>query len=242
MFEEKLEGGNVSDVHRVGDRVYRAQNPNSKTIHRFLDFLAEHNFNYSPRFLGIDESNREVLSFMEGTVGHAYPDGFDIETVIINCAKVLREFHDIGAQFENHKEDSFYLSYDGVLAKTVMCHNDFAPYNLCFKGNTLVGMIDFDTLCPGPREYDIVYALYRLIPLKNYQAAWVHLFLKTYGYEGDVDLKSVLIERLEALATLIEVERAQGNPAFITMYENNHHIFYRDEIQYLKEKLPHWGL
>jgi len=46
----------------------------------------------------------------------------------------------------------------------VVCHNDFAPYNLVFDGRTLVGVIDFDMASPGPRRWDLAYLAYRLVP------------------------------------------------------------------------------
>src|SRR3712207_8588713 len=33
----------------------------------------------------------------------------------------------------------------------VVCHNDFAPYNLMFEGEDLTGVIDLDLASPGPR-------------------------------------------------------------------------------------------
>jgi Ser/Thr protein kinase RdoA (MazF antagonist) len=47
----------------------------------------------------------------------------------------------------------------------VICHNDFAPYNCVFRDHKLVGVIDFDACAPGPRVWDIAYALYRFVPL-----------------------------------------------------------------------------
>lgn len=48
----------------------------------------------------------------------------------------------------------------------VMCHGDFAPYNVVLNGSDAVGIIDFDTLHPGSRLSDVAYAVYRWAPLK----------------------------------------------------------------------------
>ena len=47
----------------------------------------------------------------------------------------------------------------------MICHNDYAPYNLVFRDGRLVGVIDFETAAPGPRAWDLAYLAYRLVPL-----------------------------------------------------------------------------
>ncbi|GAB2555332.1 hypothetical protein JOD18_004416 [Gracilibacillus alcaliphilus] len=64
--EEKLTGGNVSAVYRVGNTVRRTLKPESLRIHRLLKHLEDKQFHYAPKFLGIDEQGREILSFFAG--------------------------------------------------------------------------------------------------------------------------------------------------------------------------------
>lgn len=56
--EEKLAGGNVSNVYRFEDTVRREIKPNSLKIHKLLQHLESKGFNYAPKFLGIDEKYR----------------------------------------------------------------------------------------------------------------------------------------------------------------------------------------
>ena len=49
----------------------------------------------------------------------------------------------------------------------VICHNDFAPYNLAFRDGLPVGAIDFEAASPGPRAWDLAYLAYRLVPLAH---------------------------------------------------------------------------
>jgi hypothetical protein len=70
--EEMLTGGNVSNVYRSEDTVRRELKPDSVKIHKLLHHLEIKGFNYAPKFLGIDEKNREILSFIEGEAGN-YP-------------------------------------------------------------------------------------------------------------------------------------------------------------------------
>ncbi|KOP63754.1 aminoglycoside phosphotransferase, partial [Bacillus sp. FJAT-21351] len=64
--EEILTGGNVSNVYRSGDTVRRELKPESRKIHDLLKHLESKGFSYAPKFLGIDEKGREVLSFIDG--------------------------------------------------------------------------------------------------------------------------------------------------------------------------------
>lgn len=50
----------------------------------------------------------------------------------------------------------------------VVCHNDFAMYNIIFNNEKPVGIIDFDVAAPGPRLWDIAYTLYTCVPLSRF--------------------------------------------------------------------------
>jgi len=69
-----LQGGNVTAVVRIGETVRRQLKPMSSTIHRLLLHLEAMKFDGAPRFLGIDEKQREILSFVSGeTDSGQYP-------------------------------------------------------------------------------------------------------------------------------------------------------------------------
>ncbi len=72
--EVLLEGGTANRglVVRIGDTVRRPQRPTSPATHALLRHLADVGFTGAPRFLGVDEHGREVLSFLPGEVSN-YP-------------------------------------------------------------------------------------------------------------------------------------------------------------------------
>src|ERR671924_790506 len=74
--EVLLSGGltNAGLVTRVGNTVRRPWRPTSPSTWALFDHLERVGFEGAPRFLGIDERGREVLSFLEGET--LLPDGW----------------------------------------------------------------------------------------------------------------------------------------------------------------------
>lgn len=74
VFEEELlSGGNTTVVVRVGDTVRRPVGPWTPAVHDLLGHLSRVGFAGSPRALGVDESQREILEFVPGEVGTLLP-------------------------------------------------------------------------------------------------------------------------------------------------------------------------
>ncbi|MBN8251261.1 hypothetical protein LZP85_08665 [Priestia flexa] len=113
--EEVLTGGNVSAVYRKGSTVRRDVKPNSFQIHKVLTHLEKKNFNFAPKFLGVDEKNREVLSFIEGEAGN-YPLKAYMwsDETLKDIAKMLRLYHDAEKDANRIKQriNLFFEAYD----------------------------------------------------------------------------------------------------------------------------------
>lgn len=163
--EEPLNGGNVNDeVVRIGDTVRRTCSSASPAIHRLLNHLEVNDFDQAPRFLGVDEKGREILSYQEGECT-IKPNYWLEDQYLISAATMLKHFHDLTATFIAEPDDKWAFQYPDVSKHEVICHNDFAPYNLISSNNRFIGVIDFDLAGPGPRVRDIAYAAYWLVPL-----------------------------------------------------------------------------
>jgi hypothetical protein len=98
--EEMLTGGNISDVYRSGNTVRRDLKPDSVKIHNLLKHLESKGFDYASKFLGIDEKERERLTFIEGEAGN-YPlkKYMWSNDVLKEIAKMLRLYHDAVSDF-----------------------------------------------------------------------------------------------------------------------------------------------
>ncbi|GFP75503.1 aminoglycoside phosphotransferase family protein [Clostridium fungisolvens] len=260
---ERLLGGNTTSVYKRNETVLRGQKTWSSTIHRVLLHLEKVGDTNSPRFIGIDESGMEILSFVPGECKDNYPftnDKNDQLLIIKKVAVMIRKYHDAMLSFKRTEKDKWMFSYNGSLEKEVICHNDIAPYNITFVDDIPYGMIDFDTCCPAPRIWDIVYALYRFVPFsekiydsekqkyrsydvdvdKEFRKNSIGVFFDAYGMKCPNDLFEQMSARLQELADLIYSEAKSGNSAFQKMLEEGHRDLYLAEINFIKEHAIEW--
>ncbi|TMU85074.1 aminoglycoside phosphotransferase [Bacillus sp. BHET2] len=245
--EEILSGGNVSNVYRSGDTVRRDLKKESSQIHKVLKHLENKNFNYAPKFLGIDDKNREILSFIEGEAGNYPLKGYMWSNdALKEIAKMLRQYHDAVSDFPI--EESWQPLDNTPQPFEVLCHNDFAVYNIIFNYEKPVGIIDFDVAAPGPRLWDIAYTLYTCVPLSRHSRLdadhtkqRVKLFFETYDIEGmDEGYVEMVLLRLEGLCKYMKRKAVEGNKAFLKMIDEGHLEHYQKEIKFIQEHGEDW--
>lgn len=257
--EQRLTGGNVSAVYQKGEHVYRSQKENSNNVQRLLRHLETKRLSGVPRFVGIDEKNREILTFLPGeTADYPLKAYMWHDDVLDDVARLMRQYHDATVDFDVSPDWTPLLNTP--TPHEVICHNDFAVYNTVFQDQKLSGVIDFDLAAPGPRAWDIVYTLYTFVPLSSRRQApdgsvlayspeqddtrfakRVSRFLDAYGYEGPrSELLSMLLLRVEALYLLIDQRAADGDAAFIKMKEEGHDTHYRAEYRFIAEHGEKW--
>jgi Phosphotransferase enzyme family len=257
--EELLAGGNVSNVHRSGDTVRRELKPESIKIHTLLKYLENKGFAFAPKFLGIDEENREILTFIEGEAGN-YPlkKYMWSNEALIEIGKMLRLYHEAVSGFP--MDESWQPIDNTPQPFEVVCHNDFAVYNIIFKHEKPAGIIDFDHAAPGPRLWDIAYALYTCVPLSRLyhtetgEAVYydrskdaerikqrVALFFQSYDMEGlEQGYLEMVLLRIEGLCKTIRRKAGEGDKAFQKMIEEGHLEHYQKELQFIREHGEEW--
>jgi len=143
--EVALRGGlSTPGVVRVGDTVRRPLQENSAFVHEVLQHLERREFDGAPRFHGIDEKGRAILTYLSGTVprqvGGYQPSEW------LAAARLLRQLHDATMDFP--------LGGD----HEIICHGDPCPGNCVFRNGVPFAFIDFDGARPGKREEDVGYA------------------------------------------------------------------------------------
>lgn len=248
---ENLDGGRQDSITRKGKRVHRPANEWTPTVHRFLRSLNEHGFNAAPIPYEITAEGEEIVSYLEGEVyNEELPLSLQSDETLLSVVKLIREFHKASASFLNNLDGTESWMLVPREPNEIICHGDIAPYNMVMRGNVATGIIDFDTIHPGPRIWDIAYAAYRWVPLmapenpesygsKEDQMRRLRLFLEEYG-ELNCDIKTMLqtvIDRLTYLVEFMKIKAKDGDVNFQRNIEEGHHFVFLHDIVYVKELL-----
>ena len=141
----------------------------------------------------------------------------------------------------------------------VLCHNDFAIYNIIFNNEKPVGIIDFDVAAPGPRSWDIAYTLYTCVPLSrvyytesgetiHYESAQhagrmkerIKLFVQSYGKSMDEDYLGMVLLRLEALCTYMKSKANRRRHQFQRMIDEGHLEHYEKDMKFIRDHGAEW--
>jgi hypothetical protein len=220
--EERLVGGFINEVVRIGDTVRRAGSQVSDFAPRLLRFLEEQDWPGAPRFLGIDEQGRQTLSYIEGAVptGDIVPEPFKADVSLVAVARMVRQFHDLtsGSDLAGNEE--------------VVCHNDLSPKNTVYREDNgvmlPVAFIDWDIAEPGPRIHDIAMICWKYLDLGpsirdlGEYARKMRLVSDSYGLEDRSGLMEAIIWWMEATIWGIEYGADNGTEALIRLRDDGY--------------------
>jgi Ser/Thr protein kinase RdoA (MazF antagonist) len=204
VTEEPLVGGNSTlEVVRIGDTVRRARDAGSGFAARVLGYLESAGYPGAPRFLGIDDHGRDILTYLPGrTTDHpnqraagAYAQG----------GAMLRLLHETTA------------GHPLAAGRECVIHGDPGPFNTIFQEGLPVAFIDWSSCCPGDRLDDLGYLAWTWciqsegnVPIAE-QAQ--HLRELRDGY-GDTEPAVLLDAMTRSQTRIVDVETANlGNPA-----------------------------
>jgi hypothetical protein len=175
--EIPLGGGDVTEgVVRVGDTVRRPVGPHSPLVHALLTHLESVGFEGAPRFLGIDGSGREVLSYIDGEVaGRPRPLWIADETRLASVGRLVRAYDDAAASFTPPPDalvDTAPAEPAGIppapaYPPELIGHVDITPENVVFRHGQAYALIDFDLAKPATRADEMFNAMLWWAPLSD---------------------------------------------------------------------------
>lgn len=241
--------GGRDAIKRNKDKVIRPTGPWSAAVHRYLHFLHENGLKNVPYPFDIDQEQREHVSYIEGLVFNSMEDEASrSDALLTSLAHYLREFHRIGIDYISELNDDEIWMLPRREPIETMCHGDLGPYNIVTKDNKVIGLIDFDTLHPGPILWDLAYGLYRWVPLMNPdnpenfgededKLRRIKVFMTAYGLPSvstEVILDRV-IERVMALINYMLEQAKMSKSDFQAAIDRGDLVLYRKDIAYIRE-------
>lgn len=202
---------NADGVVRVGETVRRPTGPWTPAVHALLGHLRAAGLRGVPRVHGLDARGREVLDFLPGEVVEAE---LVSEQQLRELAKWTREFHEAVAGFAHPGP----WRPSGVAAPGRIGHGDLAPYNVCFAGNEVAGVFDWDFAGPTTKIRELAHQAWNAVPLfrdlgAEASARRVQALSDGYGEHTAADLLDAVVDLLaegepqhtgDALARLVE--------------------------------------
>ena len=166
--EIPLEGGDVTEgLVRIGDTVRRPRSAVSDSVGLLLRHLESVGFDGAPRFLPIDRSGRDVLSFVDGEVaGRPWPAWTADDARLASVARLLSRLHDAVEPLGVPDWASAIPvpAPEGIPASIaeppeLVGHRDITPENVVFRDGRAVALIDFDLLGPTTRAEELTNLL-----------------------------------------------------------------------------------
>jgi len=227
VSEYPLRGGSVSTVVRVGDTVRRQ--PGRRFVRELLGFLERSGWGGAPRFLGVDEQGREILTFVDGYVPWQERDapsasgasGVAAEASLVRVAELVREFHDLTAGTPLAGEAE------------VVCHNDLAPNNTVYSpdgvgdgaGLRPVAFIDWDLAAPGRRIHDVAHVCWQYLGLGpgaavGPAARGIRLICDAYRLDGRDEIVDVIMWWQDRCWRGIQAGAEAGDPAMVRLRDD----------------------
>jgi hypothetical protein len=248
--EDPLWGGTANKglVVRVGDTVRRPLRKHSGSTHALLQHLADVVFDGPPRFLGIDERGREVLSYLPGEAITAPYAGWALtDEALESVARLLRAYHEAVSTF-----DPAGFTWPRPLPVRfrgdIVSHNDPNLDNIVFRDRRAVALIDFDLAGPGSRLWDVAAAVRLWAPLRpdgdiadaRRRRALTRLrrFADAYGL-GDADrdlLPDAVLHNHDWCYDVVRRGAESGHAGFIAYWQDTADRAHRTRRWYLQHR------
>lgn len=235
--EERLIGGNVGGAVRVGGTVRRSTGPWTPAVHALLGHLAPR-VPHVPTVLGFDEMGREILTYLPGRV-------VDINTELLTVGQIVsvvrwtRAFHAAVSGFIHPGP----WRYFPMGCPTLIGHNDIAPYNVCFDGDDLVGVFDWDMAGPSTPLFELAFIAWNCVPLwsdigPKHAARRLTVIAATYGGFQPREILHAVPRRIQIMLDGIPVAAAAGDQGMANLLAGGEPDRSRLSLADLVERIP----
>lgn len=235
--EERLLGGNVADsVVRVGSTVRKPATLATPAVQTLLKHLHRAGCDGAPQGLGFDESGRQVLEFVPGSMWNREKEHSSSDFRRVGA--LIRSLHEAVASFsrsETMKWDAL-TTPDG---QEIICHNDLAPWNLVC-GAERWAFVDWDNAALGTRLWDLAWATISFPPVEpacdlSVAATAIHAIVEGYGLEPSEygKLLSLMARRAGAGSDLLKEGARTGQQPWARLYAEGHGNYWGPVADYI---------
>ena len=218
---EPMAGGNVGGAVRIGSTVRRPTGPWTPAVHALLAHLDVVGLDGVPRVLGVDDREREVLTYVPGRV--AAQDGETVRDVDVQqLGEWLRRYHAAVLDFRPPPGAPWRTMDRSLAAGEIVCHHDVAPYNAVMADDRLAGVIDWDMAGPGLPMEDLSFAAWNCVPLHAdvgavESARRLRLLCSAYGSADPGAVLAGVVPRIETAVAKIAAGQRAGDPGMCNL-------------------------
>lgn len=234
---ERLTGGYVSEVVRIGATVRRHPGERAEYVHRLLTQLDHVGYEGAPRLLGIDEQGREILTFIHGQVPADRVDepGVRDHRSLEAVARLVRRLHDV-------TEGTALADGDEVV-----CHNDLSPKNTVYDISPgwwrPVALIDWDLASPGRRIYDLAHVCWQYVDLgprwddPAEAGILVRVLCDAYGAQDRSEVLPTILWWQDRCWRGIERLASEGDPAMCRLRDMGGARWVREDSEWVEANM-----
>jgi len=255
MKTEILTGGSMNQVVKIDGNIHKTAK-GSPMVREYLMYLEEAGMSGVPRFLGIDEQEREIFSYLPGkTMGPDYPADHPClhsDQAVQDMAQFMRKLHDVSVGFLPRALESGWINpYFPSGPYETICHGDAAIWNFVFVNDRVAGLFDFDQAYPGGRYWDLASTIsmaafpfyYDYEPAKHAEQAThqIKLFFEAYGVPCPKNLIEIVIDRIQRdFCEDTAARAAAGDKESIMCMERGDFDHYQKFVAHLKKHGHEW--
>lgn len=236
---QRLEG-NVSGVVRIGTTVRRATGPWTAAVHELLQHVAARGVPCVPRVLGHDSRGREVLTFLRGVVVDVDSEALT-EQQIVSVTRWVQTLHAAVSDFSS--PGPWRMLPSERKPNEIICHNDVAPYNICFNGDVLAGVFDWDMAGPNTPLIDLGFLAWNAVPLWRdlspaVCARRLDLIAQSYAGPSSEEILHATVSRVEQLVAGIKAGQAAGDEGMLNLGDTGEPARSEQALTELVDRIP----
>ena len=186
-------------------------------MHRVLRRVRAAGLDAVPQVLGTDDRGREILTYLSGRIVDV-DEELMTDGQLVAAVAWIRRLHDaLDGALDGDEAAGPWRWFD-VPDATVLGHNDIAPYNLCFEGDALVGVFDWDLAGPTTPAIELAQLAWSGVPLYRERPAAevarrLELLASTYGGPSPREVLDAVVRVKRIGIAGIRGWIANGDPA-----------------------------